>query len=178
MELRRRRQAGFTLVEALVAAGVLTIVAVGILPLFTQAIVNNKQGSDSTTVTTFSRTNVEALLPVPWTASAVTVPAGSTSLVTTDWYVQQSASKIGGGNGTWVVSATAPTGQGEVLWMRTTTVEYFNITDLTFSSPLDGGTTPDNVNLKRITVAVQRPPGLANQLATGKIITLQTMKAD
>jgi len=174
----RRRQRGYTLVEALVAAGILLIVAVGILPLFAQAIINNKQGGDSTTVTTFSRTNVETLLPIPYDAPAVTVPAGSTSLVTTDWYVLATPTQVGGSNGKWIVGTTPPTGQGQVLWKRITTVEYFNVNDLTFSTPLDGGTTAGDVNLKRITVAVQRPVGVATQLAAGKVVSLQTMKVD
>jgi hypothetical protein len=174
----RRSESGYSLIEALVAAGVLLLIAVGILPLFLQAIVNNKQGGDSTTVTTFSKSSVESLLPVPFDAAAVTVPAGSTSLATTEWYVQQSAGQLGGSNGKWVAGATPPTGMGQVLWQRTTTVQQFSVNDLTFATPEDGATAPQFVHLKQIQVVVRRPIAGVNWLASGKTITLQTMRAD
>jgi Tfp pilus assembly protein PilV len=191
MELMRRPRvapaAGFSLIEALIAAAMLGFIAIGILPLFTQALVNNKQGSDSTTVTTFSRADVESLDAIPFDAAAVTIPTGSTSLVAVDWYVQQSSNLVGGTNGKWITTCTgtqtacatttAPTGVGQVLWKRTATVQQYNINDLTFSNPEDGSTSPDFVHLKRIQVVVQRYlGGLA--VTSGKTVTLQLLRAD
>jgi Tfp pilus assembly protein PilV len=182
-----RRAAGFTLIEALIAAAVLGVIAISVLPLFLRAMVNNKQGSDSTVVTTFSKTNLESLDAIPFDGTAVTVPPGSTSLVVVDWYAQPSAATVGGTNGKWFVTCTGttascastlpPTGQGLVLWKRTTTVQQYNINDLTFSNPEDGSTSADFVHLKRIQVVVQRPsPGMS--LTAGKAITLQLLRAD
>jgi Tfp pilus assembly protein PilV len=182
-----RRAAGFTLIEALIAAAILGFIAIGVLPLFLRAMVNNKQGSDSTVVTTFSKTNLEALDSIPFDATALTVPAGSTSLVVVDWYAQQSAAKVGGANGKWIVTCTgttascastlAPTGQGMVLWRRTTTVQQFDVNDVSasdFSKPQDGSVAS---HLKRIQVVVQRPlRGMS--LTAGKTITLQLLRAD
>lgn len=179
-----RRAAGFTLIEALIAAALLGVIAISILPLFLRAMVNNKQGSDSTVVTTFSKTNLESLDAVPFDGPAVTVPSGSTSLVVVDWYAQQSSAQVGGTNGKWIVtctqppatctSPTPPTGQGLVLWKRTTTVQQFAINDVTFSNPQDGSIPSD---IKRIQVVVQRPsPGMS--LTAGKAITLQLLRAD
>ena len=176
--------AGFTLIEALIAAALLGFIAIGVLPLFLRAMVNNKQGSDSTVVTTFSKTNLESLDAVPFDGPAVTVPAGSTSLVVVDWYAQQSATKVGGTNGKWIATCTGttiscagttpPTGQGLVLWKRTTTVQQFAINDVTFSTPQDGSVPSD---IKRIQVVVQRPlPGMSP--TAGKAITLQLLRAD
>lgn len=193
MELKRRAPsaAGYSLVEALIATAVLGFIAIGILPLFTQAMVNNKQGSDSTTVTTFGKTNLEALDAIPFDGAAVTVPAGSLSCVAVDWYVQQSSATVGGTNGKWIVTypvgggtcagpapvQSPPTGQGQVLWKRTTTVQQYNVGDLTFSSPEDGSTSSDFVHLKKIQVVVQRPiPGMP--ATAGKTITLQLLRAD
>jgi len=167
--------AGYSLIEALIATAVLGFIAIGILPLFTQAMVNNKQGADSTTVTTFSRTNLEALDTIAFDATAVTVPTGATSLVVVDWYVQQSSGTIGGTNGKWVVGATAPATMGLVLWKRTTTVQQFDVTDLGFTNPLPGGST--SAYLKRIQVVVQRPSA-GMPVNAGKTITLQMLRAD
>lgn len=194
MELKRGR-AGFSLIEALIATAVLGIIAIGVLPMFTQAMVNNKQGSDSTVVTTFSKTNVESLDAVDFTqAPAVQVPAGALSCVTVDWYVQQSAGKVGGTNGQWVVTyptggapcgpgpvppQTAPTGLGLALWRRTTTVTQYSVNDLpnSFVNPLAGGTSPDQVHLKKLQVVVQRAiPG--SSVMAGKAITLQLLRSD
>ncbi len=181
-----RRAAGFSLIEALIAAALLGFIAISILPLFLRAMVNNKQGSDSTVVTTFSKTNLESLDAIPFDGAAVTIPPGSTSLVVVDWYAQQST-KVGGTNGQWIVTCTGttascattspPIGQGLVLWKRTTTVQQYNVNDLTFQNPEDGATSSDFVHLKRIQVVVQRPlPGMS--LTAGKAITLQLLRAD
>ena len=182
-----RRAAGFSLIEALIAAALLGFIAISILPLFLRAMVNNKQGSDSTVVTTFSKTNLESLDAIPFDGAAVTIPPGSTSAVVVDWYTQQVPIQVGGTNGQWIVTCTGttascasalpPTGQGLVLWKRTTTVQQYNINDLTFQNPEDGSTSPDFVHLKRIQVVVQRPlPGMS--LTAGKAITLQLLRAD
>lgn len=190
-----RSERGFSLIEALIAALVLGLLAIGVLPLFTQAMVNNKQGSDSTVVTTFGKSDLETLQPVPFDAGAptetlMTIPAGQTSLVVVDWYTQQSSAQVGGTNGKWIVTCTGttascastpqPVNQGAVLWRRTTTVEQFNINDLTFAKPEPGGTLADFVHLKRITVVVQRAPRGNGTLSVtaGKAITLQYLRSE
>ena len=199
MELRPRpaSAAGFSLIEALIATAVLGFIAIGILPLFTQAMVNNKQGADSTTVTTFSKTDLESLDTVPFDGPGMSLTppfpqcvvagcpttncwtlVGGSSLVKVEWYVQQSSGAMGGTNGQWCPGgATAPTGLGQVLWKRTTTVQQYNVTDLAFANPEPSGTSPDFVHLKRIQVVVQRPsPGMP--ATAGKTITLQLVRAE
>lgn len=195
-----RDERGFSLIEAMIAALVLGVLAIGILPLFTQAMVNNKQGSDSTVVTTFGKSDLETLQPVPFdvdaaplTDASMTIPVGQTSLVVVDWYAQQSSTQVGGTNGQWIVTCkgstascattAAPANQGLVLWRRTTTVEQFNVNDLTFANPEVGGTSPDFVHLKRIKVVVQRAQvglnqPLLNPATAGKSITLQYLRSE
>lgn len=184
-----RHERGFTLIEALIAAAVLGVLAIGILPLFLQAMINNKLGSDSTVVTTFGKSDLETMAQEPFDAPAVIIQPGSTSAVVVDFYTQQSPAQVGGTSGQWTVTctgttatcaaATQPTGKGLVLWQRTTTVEQFNVNDLTFSTPMDGGTSPDFVQLKRIKVVVQRPPSGNGRLpvSAGKSITLQILRS-
>lgn len=194
MELKRG-VAGFSLVEALIATVVLGFIAIGILPMFTQAMANNKQGSDSTVVTTFGKTNIESLDAVDFAnAPAVQVPTGALSCITVDWYMQQSAKQVGGTNGQWVVTyptggapcgpgpvpvQTAPSGPGLALWKRTTTVSQYSVNDLpnSFVNPLAGGTSPDQVHLKKLVVVVQRAIPGAGVMA-GKAITLQLLRSD
>jgi Tfp pilus assembly protein PilV len=175
----RRPVAGFSLIEALIAAGVLGMIAIGVLPLFTQALLNNKQGSDSTTVTTFGKTELEALDAADFGSSQLTIQPGTTSTVTTDWYVQQSTSQIGGTN-FFLWTTTPPTSaMGLTLWQRTTTVQQYGYADLNFATALDGNTIADFVAFKRIVVVVQRPPGMpgASALSGGKSVTLQLVRS-
>jgi len=51
-----RRDAGFSIIEALIAAAILLIIALGLLPLFTRSISDNVSGNDATQATNGSRT--------------------------------------------------------------------------------------------------------------------------
>ena len=44
----RTRERGFSVVEALVAAAIILVIASGVLPMFTRAMVNNVAGNEST----------------------------------------------------------------------------------------------------------------------------------
>ena len=73
-------EAGFSLIEALIATGILLMIAIGIIPLFASSILNNTRGADSTTATNFSRSQLESLERLISLATpAVAVPAGSRS---------------------------------------------------------------------------------------------------
>lgn len=50
-----RGEAGLSLVEALVAVGLLFIIAMGIIPLFSRAILNNALSNDGTRMANFAR---------------------------------------------------------------------------------------------------------------------------
>ena len=83
MELRRERMhtlkhlpagrhgaAGFSIIEALIAAAILLIIALGLLPLFSRSINDNVSGNDATQATNGSRTQIEELLN--WCRSTTT----------------------------------------------------------------------------------------------------------
>lgn len=67
----RRREAGFSLLEVLIAAALLGLIAVGVLPLFTQSMANNRAGSDATRVSTFAIDRTEDLAQVRFNAPEV-----------------------------------------------------------------------------------------------------------
>lgn len=153
---------GFTIIEVLVAAVLLLMIAVGILPMFTRSIVSNAEGFDHSQVTNFARTRAEEFFQLPFDNPDLTVTAG-TELVFDEYY-SQSTSK-------WVDGAAPP--EDTALWTRTTTVRQFSVTDLT--TPLADTAPAGNVHLKEITVTVRSPR--AGPLGVGKEITVRLFKS-
>lgn len=58
---KRRAQEGMSLIELLVASAILMIVFIGILPLFTRAIVSNQRGAESSRMASFLNTSIETI---------------------------------------------------------------------------------------------------------------------
>ncbi|HEX4960125.1 MAG TPA: hypothetical protein VF173_04755 [Thermoanaerobaculia bacterium] len=180
MELRKAAgsAAGFSLVEALIAAAILLIIALGLIPLFTRAINDNTNGNDATQATNGGRTQLEDLLGLPFVNTRLTVPAGSTFSQATDSFAQGDAAKTADADEGWWPGT--PTDKGLVLWSRTTQVRQYSVSDLTASpyltNALDGNTQPTFVQLKEVTVVMNnaKQGGL---LGSGQGITLRIVKA-
>jgi prepilin-type N-terminal cleavage/methylation domain-containing protein len=168
---------GFTLVEGLVAMAILLVVAIGIIPLFASSILNNIKGSDSTLAANFSKTNVESLSRMPFTNPALTIASGSTQKKTDDWW-KPGNGRINDPSQGW--QAGRPTAGPLNSWTRNTIVEQYGLADIlnfgTPTTPLDGSTQPNFVQLKMVTVNVQssKPGGI---LGNGERITVQSLKA-
>lgn len=159
---RPAAEAGFSLIEGLIAAGLMLLIALGILPLFSSAIGNNAAGQSSTDVSNFGRSTLEEYMQRPWDSTEMTVPSGSTELVSNDVY----ASSVDGGGKPvppYFWQASAPTG-ARTSFDRTTTVRQYQIvndptaTPLTVlplvEDPLDGSMDASFVQLKEIDVEV------------------------
>lgn len=73
---RRKRQAGFSLVEGLIALAVLMTIVIGLIPLFTQSMVNNTAGRHLTQATNFATDSFEALTQLPINNDLLEVDAG------------------------------------------------------------------------------------------------------
>jgi prepilin-type N-terminal cleavage/methylation domain-containing protein len=127
------RQSGFSMVESLIAAGIIGIVAIGILPLFTRAMVDNMAGADYTRVTNYAKSKEEDFTRMPYLQPTIQVPAGQTQLLTTE-YMDPSILY-------WV--ATKPANPLAV-WTRITTYTSYNMYDTDddkmFNNPIDPGT--------------------------------------
>jgi prepilin-type N-terminal cleavage/methylation domain-containing protein len=163
------RQAGFSLIEVLIAAGIMLIVALGVLPLFTQSMVNNSAGNDYTQVSNYAKSELERLNELPFDSPSLTIPAGQPSIITTDFYSPTRRRWV-----TAVVLASE-----KPTWTRTITVEQCSLSGVEngrCEATLPGGATPAFVHVKDIEVAIVggRPQG--GILGTGKRITLATMK--
>lgn len=177
----RRGDAGFSIIEALVAAAILLVIALGLLPVFSRSINDNVTGSDATQATNSGRTQLEELLQMPFNNQRLVVAAGSTSAVTTDYFTRGLS---GSGTDTYQIGSasegwtTTVSGRGPVLWNRTTTLKAYSISDLddgTLDTPLDGGTDPSAIHLKQIEVLIENPK--KDLFGNGQGITLTVIKA-
>jgi Tfp pilus assembly protein PilV len=170
----RLSETGFSLIEALIAAAILMIIALGLLPLFSRAISDNTSGNDASQATNNSRTQVEEMLQLPFTNQRLVVPAGSKLLETKDYWTRGNAQQEGSSNEGWWAN---PSGHGLVLWNRTTHVRQYSISDLAdgkLDTPLDGGVQPTFVQIKQIEVVVDNPK--KNLFGNGQGITLTVLK--
>jgi len=138
MKIRRTpdaggRESGFSMVESLIAALIIGIVAIGILPLFTRAMVDNMAGADYTRVTNYAKSKEEDFTRMPFLQQTIQVPAGQTNVMTTEYMDPASLY--------WV--ATKPPNPLAV-WTRVTTYTQYNMYDTDddkmFNNPIDSGT--------------------------------------
>jgi prepilin-type N-terminal cleavage/methylation domain-containing protein len=167
MEMRSQTQRGFSVIEVLIAAAIFLIVALGILPLFTQAIRNNLAGRDSTDVSNLGKSRVEELMQVPF--DTLIVPVGQTVGQIPEYYSQH--------NQQW--KAGAPPSDDPALWLRTTRIRQYRLSDLlddgVADTPLPGETPVSQINFKEIEVEVRSVS--QNPLGSGKALTLRMLRA-
>lgn len=159
-------QRGFSVVEVLIAAAIFLIIAVGVLPLFVQSMRNNVAGRDATDISHVGKSRVEELLQVPY--NSLEIPAGSTESVIEDYWSRTTKS--------WQTGAPPV---ADAVWLRTTRVRQFGLSDLTgdgiADAPLDGGTPTGQVHFKEIVVEIRSAN--ANVLSSGKSLTLRMLRA-
>jgi len=156
-------EAGFSLIEVLVAAVILLVIALGMVPLFTRAITSNVEGFENTEVSNYARSRAEEYLQYPFNSARLTPDPGDDVLEVKDFYSQDQQA--------WVSPEPA---DEVVLFTRTTQVRQYGIDDL--ETPLAGGTPPTAVHLKEITVTIEGR-GINDAFGTGKKITIRTLKS-
>jgi len=172
----RRGERGLSLIEALIAMALLLLMAIGILPLFTRAMVNNAAGSEATHSANHARHRLDELGQLPFNNDALEVTAGNELLLQDRYF---SGNQHLQGDEDWDAVGA---GSGFELWDRTTRVRQFRLvfppgavdTDLDgvidalsglddtdddgeFDAPL--GPTPDlsSIHLKEIAVELASP---------------------
>ena len=162
----RRREAGFSLIEVLVAAAILLVIALGLVPLYVRSIRSNVEGFDYTQVANSAKSRAEEFLQYGFNDARLTVPGGQDSLEVQDFYsVEQDR---------WVDEADwPPVEDDQVLFTRTATVRQFSITDL--ATPIPGGAGSEAVHLKEITVTVEGSRTAV--LGGGKRIAVRVFKS-
>jgi Tfp pilus assembly protein PilV len=158
----RRRSAGFSLIEVLISALLLMVIALGVLPVFLQATASNEIGQEYMMVSNFAKSRAEEYAQKAFTSPQLTLTAG-TSLVVTDYYSFKTR--------TWVTTLASG---DSAMWTRTTTVRQFSISDLT--TPLPSTAPAETVHLKEITVDV-RGSKLGSILGSGKQATVRVIRS-
>jgi hypothetical protein len=167
---RARAEAGLSLIAAAIAAALLLVIAVGTLPMFSQALSNNLAGADSSTASNSARSQTEELYQLPLTSPVLTLVAG-TELVS-EWYWSRGQHK-------WIVGA-APAGD-DALWTRTSTIRQYSVNafddDLVEpSEALDADADPGQVHFKEIEVAIAGTR-TAGPLGPSRRVTVRTLKS-
>lgn len=175
MNRRSSREAGFSLVEILIAAALFLIVVIGILPLFTRAIVDNTAGADYTQATNMAKSMAEELQQAPFNSTPMTLPAGQDFLETKQMWDKKTEK--------WLPYSATPAAGSLVLWNRTTRVRQYSLSDLTenltnpaFDHPLPGGTPVNFVHLKEIDVQVQSAATQAGALGARRQFSMRVLK--
>jgi prepilin-type N-terminal cleavage/methylation domain-containing protein len=186
------RDAGFSLIEVLIAMGIVVIAIVGLLPLFMRSVVENIEGRESTMVGNQGRSQLETFSELTFNNWELDINAG-TERTTQDFYTTGAADRRG--DESWVTTVPA----GEIApWTRTSTVRQFGINGIVdndldgiideirgledndfdgeFDNPLPVGTIPGAIHLKQLEVQIQGQKQWA-QGGDASEITVETVKA-
>jgi type II secretory pathway pseudopilin PulG len=169
--------AGFSVVEALIAALILLIIALGIIPLFARALRDNTAGADATQASNHGRARLEEYQQLPFNNQALTLAPGSTTLGSGESWAQGTRDTFGDDDEGWWPGA--PSDRGLLLWTRTTTVRQFGINDLDdgrLDDPLPGGTQPAFVHLKEVEVRLESERPTRSPLGPGRQVVFRVLK--
>ena len=166
--LEARGEKGFSLIEVLIAAAIFLIVALGIVPFFTQVIVNNRAGADYTQSTNYAKSELERLYALPFSSPDLQVTTGS-SAVTVSYFSLA--------NQAWVPAITSP---DAALWTRTVTIRDYDISAMlaggAVADALPAGTPASFIHAKQIEVKVASGRA-GGPLGGGKQVTLSVFKS-
>lgn len=159
---RSHGEAGFSLVEGLIAALILLFVILGVLPLVSQSMMNNLQGNTASIQTSASVDSNERLLSLPFNSSDLAIAVGSTSSVLQDILALEDvlpSVHLEAKPKRWLAAADFDPSVDVALYTRTATLEQFSAGDLDtddqLDTPLDGGTDPGSVHIKRIRMQIR-----------------------
>jgi type II secretory pathway pseudopilin PulG len=158
---------GFSLIEALIAAAILLVIAVGVLPLFIRSMINIEGGAEFTQVSNAARSRAEELFELSFNSDLLLINAGTELLFV---YFFSKGEKV------WRrgVEADAVGDDDLALLRRTARIRQFNVNDLT--SPLDDSAPLGSVQIKEITVQVQSTR-TGSPLGPGKRTSVRVFKS-
>jgi Tfp pilus assembly protein PilV len=165
---RASDQSGFSIVEVMIAALILLVVAIGILPMFMQSTLSNAQGQDSTSAANYARSRLEEFKQLPFTDTRFDILSGT----------ERQFDEIYLFNARKWIDGTTPPGGDYPMWTRTTVVRQYQANNL--DTPLPAATDPSFVQLKEVEVTVQSQrnrSGSTFTLGAGKKTSVRYYKA-
>lgn len=164
----RRSGAGFSLIEVMIAALLLLIIVLALLPLFALSLSNNLAGREYSVATQHGRSQIELYTQLPLDRPALGVDAGATAGVLRELF-DRARGEFSTGS-----PSLPPT------WSRVTTVRQYNVRDLyddgRLTNPLPGGSPPEQVHLWEIVVEVESEREAGGGLGSGRRVTLSTVR--
>ena len=154
----RTSEAGFSLIEGLVAAALLLIVTVGILPLFSRAMQNNAKGNDSTRQANGAVDELERSISMPFNSGPMDIVNGATQNVETRVIALKNPPETISPR--WELPADL--GANDVpVTTRQRTLRQFSFDDFTdnqnFDSPLSGDVEDRLVQFKVVDLVIDDP---------------------
>lgn len=172
-EAERDRSSGFSVVEVMIASAIFLLIAIGVLPLFTQSIKNNLSGREATEVSNHGRSKVEELLQMPFASPDMTVPTtGNVGETTEYWSDTEKKWKPG--------DAPDSSDPAKPLWVRTIRIRQYAISDLkdnnVLDNPLSGTAANGQVHMKEIEVEVTSVRE-DSPLGRGKTFSVRMLRA-
>jgi type II secretory pathway pseudopilin PulG len=162
---RRRGEAGFSFIEVVIASLLLLMIAVAVLPMFTEAAASNEVGKEYTDVANYARSRAEEFTQLGFNAEPLTITAG-TSRVHDETYLAIAKK--------WITGTTVPAGDRPV-WYRKTTIKQYEATDPGLTTPLPAGTDALRIQVKEILVEVHGA-SVGSLFGPMKTITVRTLK--
>jgi len=164
---RRSRAAGFSFIEVIIASLLMLMIAVSVLPMFTEAASSNVTGREYTEVANFARSRAEEFIQLPFNAEPLAI-TGGTERLHEEYY--------SAGFRKWL-PGTVPAPGDRALWLRQTTIRQFKAADLeTSANPLPAGSAPSDVDFKEVVVEV-RGASVGSLFGPAKSITVRMIKA-
>jgi type II secretory pathway pseudopilin PulG len=171
----RNAQSGFSLVEAMVAALLLLMIAVGILPLFVQSTLNNAQGQDSSTAANYARARLEEFDQLSFDDARMAITAGDERKFDEIYLFRDKK---------WIDGTVPPAGDW-ALWSRTTLIHQYgalewNTAPYSFETRLPSTAKPIDVHLKEIEVTVtsnRNRNASGFSLGAGKAVSARVYKS-
>jgi prepilin-type N-terminal cleavage/methylation domain-containing protein len=150
-ETRRRRQRGMSLVEVLIAMLIISVIAIGIVPLFARSARQNREGSNYTVMTNVVRSSLEEYLQIALDSPQLTLAPG-TSEKLTNQYLDPLTKQ-------WVTFVAPTEPPSTSLYQRSIAVQQFTAGDLlddgSLDNPLDGAASKQDVHIKLVRVSVR-----------------------
>ncbi len=156
----RAGERGFSLLEGLIAAALLLIVTVGVLPLFSRSMLNNVKGNDSTRQSFGAVDGFEHYIAEPFNSFDLSVPPGQSQVLTTDFIALRNEPSTTGGPLISDIAWRPVVDSGDLQqFQRDRLLQQYSYDDFkdnqVLDTPLDGATEPRLVHLKQVQTQIQ-----------------------